>query len=94
MLTCYKTADGTKAWEKDLVMNFFASPSLVGDRIYMLSEKGVMIIAEIGKEYKEVAKCELGEECFASPAFMDGRIYIRGLENMYCIGDKGTQKKP
>ena len=94
MLTCYKTEDGTKVWEKDLLMNFLASPSLVGDRLYMLSEKGVMLIAEAGTEYKEVAKCELGEDCFASPAFMDGRIYIRGLENLYCIGDKGTPKQP
>ncbi len=94
MLTCYKTADGTKAWEKDLLMNFLASPSLVGDRLYLLSEKGVMLIAEISIEYKEVAKCELGEDCFASPAFMDGRIYIRGLENLYCIGDKGPPEQP
>jgi len=94
MLTCYKTADGTKAWEKDLVMNFLASPSLVGNRLYLLSEKGVMLIAEAGTEYKEVAKCELGEDCFASPAFMDGRIYIRGMENLYCIGDKGPPKQP
>jgi len=94
LLTCYKTADGTKVWEKDLLMNFLASPSLVGDRLYLLSEKGVMLIAEISTEYKEVAKCELGEECFASPAFMDGRIYIRGLENLYCIGGKGPPKQP
>jgi outer membrane protein assembly factor BamB len=86
MLTCYKTADGTKVWEKDLVMNFLASPSLVGDRLYLLSEKGVMLIADISTEYKELAKCELGEDCLASPAFMDGRIYIRGESNLYCIG--------
>ncbi len=94
MLTCYNTADGTKVWDKDLLMNFLASPSLVGDRLYLLSEKGVMLIAEVSTEYKELAKCELGEDCFASPAFMDGRIYIRGLENLYCIGDKGLTKQP
>ena len=37
-----------------------------------------MHIAQIGPEYKELGKCELGEECLASPAFADGRIYIRG----------------
>ncbi|MHC4086181.1 MAG: outer membrane protein assembly factor BamB family protein [Planctomycetota bacterium] len=94
MLTCYNTADGAKVWDKDLIMNFLASPSLVGDRLYLLSEKGVMIIAEVTTEYKEVAKCELGEDCYASPAFMDGRIYIRGLKNLYCIGEKGPPKQP
>lgn len=86
LLTCYKTADGAKLWEHDLEKNFLASPSLVGNRLYMLSEKGIMYIAEVGTEYKELAKCELGEDCYASPAFMNGRIYIRGKDNLYCIG--------
>ncbi|MBW8039462.1 MAG: PQQ-binding-like beta-propeller repeat protein [Planctomycetes bacterium] len=94
MLTCYKTADGTKSWEHEFDYNFLASPSLVGDRLYLLSEKGVMLIAEISTEYKEVAKCELGEDCFATPAFMDGRIYIRGMENLYCIGEEEAPKQP
>ena len=65
---------------------FLASPSLVGSNLYLLSEKGVMFIAEAESEYKEFAKCELDEKCHASPAFADGRIYIRGVENLYCIG--------
>jgi hypothetical protein len=58
----------------------------VGDKLYILTLKGVMHIAQAGPEYKELGKCELGEECFASPAFVDGRIYIRGAKNLYCIG--------
>jgi outer membrane protein assembly factor BamB len=52
-----------------------------------------MFIMEVGTECKELARCELGEDCYASPAFADGRIYIRGLENLYCIG-KGASKSP
>jgi len=100
-LTCYKVEDGTKLWEQDLRENFYASPSLVpapasgdasrgsgGDKLYLLTEEGVMLIIQAGPEYKELTRCELGEECHASPAFADGRIYIRGLENLYCIGKK------
>jgi outer membrane protein assembly factor BamB len=86
-LTCYRCADGVMLWEQDLDTNFMASPSLVGKRMYMLSEKGVMFIAEVGTEYKEVARCELGEKVYACPAFADGRIYIRGKKNLYCIGN-------
>jgi len=92
-LTCYRTADGAKLWEKDLGTYFKASPTLVGDRLYLLSEKGVMFIAEVGGEYKELARCELGEGCHASPAFGDGRIYIRGLEQLYCIGTAALQNR-
>jgi len=86
LLESYNVSDGKRLWEKDLQEYFLASPSLVGNNLYLLSEKGVMFISEAGSEYKELAKCELGEKCHASPAFADGRIYIRGVENLYCIG--------
>lgn len=87
LLCCYKTEDGAKLWEKELGEYFQASPSLVGDKLYLLSEEGTMFIVEVGPEYKEAEKVELGEKCFASPAFVDGRIYIRGVKNLYCIGN-------
>ena len=91
LVGCYKNSDGAKLYEQDLRENFLASPSLVGDKLYLLTEKGVMLIIQAGPEYKELTKCELGEKCHASPAFMDGRIYIRGLEHMYCIGNNASE---
>ena len=93
LLSCYKVEDGTKLWEQDLRENFLASPSLVGDKLYLLAEEGVMFIVQAGAEYKELTRCELGEDCHASPAFADGRIYIRGLENLYCIGKKTEDRE-
>jgi outer membrane protein assembly factor BamB len=87
-LECYRLADGKQVYEKDLDGSFRASPSLVGDRLYLLSEKGIMFIAEAGTEYREIARCELGEDCSASPAFADGKMYLRGAKNLYCIGNK------
>jgi len=86
LLESYNVSDGKKLWEKDLKEYFLASPSFVGNNLYLLSDKGIMFIAEVEKEYKELAKCELGEKCHASPAFADGRIYVRSVENLYCIG--------
>ena len=92
LLSCLKVSDGTMLWEEDLRAYFFASPSLVGDRLYLLDEDGTMSIAEYKPKYKELAKCKLGEKCHASPAFADGRIYIRGFENLYCIGGEARQE--
>jgi outer membrane protein assembly factor BamB len=86
-LSCYKTEDGTRLWEKNLKDYFQASPSLVGDKLYLLSEEGVMFIVEAGSEFKELARNEIGEKCFASPAFTDGRIYLRSEKNLFCIGN-------
>lgn len=86
LITCYNVADGKKVYEHDLKEPCRASPSIVGDKLYILSLKGVMHIAQAGPAYKELGKCELNEEFFASPAFVDGRIYLRGVKNLYCIG--------
>jgi len=86
LLLCINVADGKKLYEMDVKEEARASPSIVGDKLYLLDMKGVMHIAQIGPEYKEIARCELGEECFASPAFADGRIYLRGTDKLYCIG--------
>lgn len=104
LLLCYEVSDGKKLWEKDLQKNFFASPSIVGDKLYLLSAEGAMFISQIGPfdkaqsawgrptagrpEYKELARCEIGEPCHASPAFMDGRIYIRSSTHLYCISNR------
>ncbi|MDP6381260.1 MAG: PQQ-binding-like beta-propeller repeat protein, partial [Phycisphaerae bacterium] len=88
LITCYDAADGKKVWEKYLERNYTASPSLVGNRIYLLDMDGVMLMLEAGREFKELGQAELGEECHASPAFADGRIYIRSEGHLYCIGKK------
>jgi outer membrane protein assembly factor BamB len=86
VLTCYDTQDGNKVWEQDLEVSFKASPSLVEDKIYLMSEEGVMFIVAAARGYRELGRAELGERANTSPAFMDGRIYIRGKKNLYCIG--------
>jgi len=37
-------------------------------------------------EGKKEGENNLGEECVTSPAFQDGRLYIRGKEHLFCIG--------
>jgi outer membrane protein assembly factor BamB len=86
-LGCFRALDGTKIWEKDMKQYFQASLSLAGDKLYLLNEKGNMFILEAGAQYKELAKNELGEDCFASPAFVYGRIYIRSNKHLFCIGE-------
>lgn len=86
LMICSNLTDGEMVYEHDFREMFMASPSIAGDKLYTLSEDGVMFIAQTGSEYEEITRCELGEMCFASPAFVGSRIYIRGERNLYCIG--------
>ena len=86
-LGCYSVTDGSEIYAESVDGIFEASPSLVGDRLYLLSEKGVMLIAETGSEYKEIKRNELGAKCLATPAFAPGRLFIRSEDALFCIGE-------
>jgi len=85
-LVCYNVLTGEKYWEHDFSSNFYSSPMLVGDKVYLLDKKGVMHIFSADKEYKVIGEPALGEGSVCTPAFTDGRIYLRGFDNLYCIG--------
>jgi len=97
ILTCYDAKVGKKLWEHELEMDFHASPSLAGDRLLLVSKKGVAIVVAAAREFKELARsAELGEEVHASPAFAPGRMFIRGVKHLFCIGGeaKALAQKP
>ncbi|MBI5723720.1 MAG: PQQ-binding-like beta-propeller repeat protein [Planctomycetes bacterium] len=77
---------GKILYSQELGESVNASPTLVGDKVYLLDCTGTMIIFEAADQYKELGRCKLGELANATPAFMDGRIYIRCKKNIYCVG--------
>jgi hypothetical protein len=54
--------------------------------VYFLNDEGVMHVVKAGPKFELVAKNELGEETYASPAISRGQIFLRGFHNLYCIG--------
>jgi outer membrane protein assembly factor BamB len=89
MLTCYDAKQGDKLWEEDFEASFKASPGMAGNRLYLVAEDGKAFLVEPNaKACKRVGTADLGEPCVSSPAFQDGRIYLRGEHNLFCIGKK------
>ncbi|MCP4853112.1 MAG: PQQ-binding-like beta-propeller repeat protein [Fuerstiella sp.] len=87
-LSCFDRKEGgDPLWEEDFGADFISSPSLVGKYVYLFSREGTAWVVEpTREECEQIAEAELGEECVTSPAFQDGRIYIRGAEHLFCIG--------
>jgi hypothetical protein len=75
-------------------MEMQASPSILGDRLLLLSTKGVAVVVEAARQFKEVSRSELPDHFLASPAFAGGRMYLRGATNLWCVGaaaEKGAK---
>lgn len=82
-------SDGKLVYEYDFGDNVNASPTLVSGKLYVLSIDGTMFIGTAGEtEFVLEESSSIDERCYATPAFMPGRIYIRGEENLYCIGNE------
>jgi outer membrane protein assembly factor BamB len=92
-LTCFDARTGQVAYDKALETSFNASPSLCAGKLWLLSMKGQMFVCEPGRQFKLLATNPLGEAAYASPVFQDGRVYLRGKKNLYCIA-RGAQSAP
>lgn len=86
-VVCVDGVKGGTVWEKSLDVEFNASPVLAGGNIYTFSAEGESVVFAAGDTYREVGRGNLGEPVRASPAFVGGRIYVRGLWNLYALGE-------
>ena len=84
-LVCLDAATGEEVWVEEAETGFYSSPILVGDLIYILDLDGNMYIVRAAAEYELVAQIAMGEDTFATPAFIHNRIYLRTAEYLYCI---------
>ena len=85
-LSCLEAKDGKKQWEHDYDMECHASPSLAGDRLYLVGLKGTAVVVEVARQFKELSRAEMGDAFHASPAFAQDRIVLRGVTNVWCVG--------
>lgn len=87
VVVCYNAKTGEIYWESEYDNGFYSSPMMVDGKIYLIDMQGIMHIFKVDKEFVLVGESELGETCMTSPAFTDGRIYIRGNKHLFCIGN-------
>jgi outer membrane protein assembly factor BamB len=86
VLTCLDAATGKMVWTHDFDDGFNSSPVIVEDRVYLTDKKGNTVVFKVGDKFEQLALNGLGEPCDATPAIPEGRIYLRTLKNLYCIG--------
>ncbi len=87
VVTCIDAAKGTKLWTHEFEESGFeSSPIVVGDKVYLMDKKGTTHVFKLSDKYEALGKNALGEESGCTPAFPQGRIYIRTNTSLYCIG--------
>jgi outer membrane protein assembly factor BamB len=84
---CYEAATGKVLWQEKLGRHH-ASPVLVNGLAFFINDNGEINVIKPGAQFERVAKYQLGEQCYASPAISDGQVFLRGFKHLLCIGRK------
>jgi len=84
---CFDVTSGEIYWT-ERVREHHASLAVAEGRVYLINDFGVMRVVEPAKNFRLLAESELGEKVFASPAFSEGQIFVRGETHLICLGQR------
>ena len=84
--TCFDARTGAVHWNERLGGDVSASPVLADGRIYFQNEEGIGYVVKAGKNFELLAKNNLGERTLASPAALDGALFLRSKSHLWRIG--------
>ena len=64
----------------------FASPIAADGHLFFTTEAGAIVVVAPGGDLTVTAVNDLDEDTYATPAFADGRIYVRTTQALYAFG--------
>ena len=71
---------------KGAIDKYFASPVGADGKVFLVSQDGTMSVISAQGEWEILQVNTLGEEVFATPAPLDGKLYVRTQKTLYCFG--------
>lgn len=90
ILSCLdaKTGKTLKSGRLPKTDDYYASPVAGDGRVYFLNQEGELTVISADSSCKTIYTSDFGEETYATPALVDGRIYLRTASALYCFGGK------
>ena len=88
---CLEAATGKTLWQGELPKNrnaYSASPVLVDGRLVVTREDGHATTLAAAEPLTVVGAGDVGEMTVATPVFVDGRIFLRTHDALWCLGGK------
>jgi hypothetical protein len=68
---------------------YWSSPVAADGKIFVVGEDGKVVALRAAPEWQILAVNNLDEEAFATPAIVEGRIYVRTRAALYCFAKGG-----
>jgi outer membrane protein assembly factor BamB len=89
IVTCMDAQTGAVLFRNRLGAGgaYYASPVMAGGNVYFASGDGVVTVIRDVDTFTPVAKSELGAPIMATPAILEGIVYLRAGATLFAFGD-------
>ncbi len=87
ILSAYDLTTGERLYRTRLEVGagFSASPIVSDGKIYLASEDGAVFVVAAGREFRSLARNDMGEPLMATPAVSNRTLYVRGARHLFAI---------
>ena len=88
VVRCFDANTGKRMYEKRLDPGAAITSSLVAadGKVFCPSENGIVYVLEAGPDFKLLARNQMSEPCFATPAISQGVLYFRTTGSLIAVG--------
>ena len=86
MATCTDAGSGEVVWQERLNQQHLASPLLAEGRVYFFGKEGKCTVVRASRHFEKLSENTLEGTVIATPAIVDGTIFLRTDTQLYRIG--------
>jgi outer membrane protein assembly factor BamB len=65
---------------------YFSSPVAGDGKVFLINVRGQLTVVSAAGQWQVLHSADFGEDAYATPAIVDGRIYLRTAGHLYCFG--------
>ena len=91
VLTAYDAKTGAQVYRERVAGSkgaaFTASPVAADGKLYFASEDGDVFVVKAGPKFELLATNPMGEVLMATPAIVDGTIFVRARHHLFALGE-------
>lgn len=66
--------------------DYYSSPVIGDGKLFVVDVAGLATVFTATPELKIISQADFDEPTFATPALVDGRVYLRTGKRLYCFG--------
>jgi outer membrane protein assembly factor BamB len=85
LLHCVDAKTGKAYWTYDMFAASWASPLIVGDKVYIGDEDGDIGIFALSKEFNLIAEVNMGSAVYTTPVVANDTLYIANRNRLFAI---------